>query len=55
MFKPHVSQFKEFFLKRIIGVPGDTVRIENGKVLVKKEESKTFELLDEVYLNEENK
>jgi signal peptidase I len=46
---------KEFFLKRIIWVPGDTVRIEQGKVSIKIANSKTFEMLDEVYLNEENK
>lgn len=55
VFKPHVSQIKEFFLKRIIWVPGDTVRIENGKVSVKKSWSQVFEILDELYLNEENK
>lgn len=55
VFKPHVSQMKEFFLKRIIWVPGDTIRIEKGKVSVKITWSKTFEMLDEVYLNEENK
>jgi signal peptidase I len=54
VFKPHVSQMKEFFLKRIIGIWGDTVRIENGKISVKIAGSKIFEMLDEVYLNEEN-
>jgi signal peptidase I len=55
VFKPHVSQMKEFFLKRIIWVPGDTVRIEKGIVSIKTTDSKIFEILDEVYLNEENK
>jgi signal peptidase I len=29
VFKPHVSEDKEYFLKRIIGVPGDNLKIED--------------------------
>lgn len=55
VFKPNVSLVKEFFLKRIIGVPGDSVRIEEWKVSVKKKWSNEFIELDEQYLNDENK
>ena len=55
VFKPHVSADKEFFLKRIIWVPGDTIRIEDWKVLLKKESSNDFVELNEDYLNSENR
>jgi signal peptidase I len=55
VFKPNVSLVKEFFLKRIIWVPGDSIRIEEWKVSVKVKWSNEFVELDEVYLNEENK
>ncbi|MCP4523567.1 MAG: signal peptidase I [Candidatus Gracilibacteria bacterium] len=55
VFKPNVSKIRGFFLKRIIGMPGDTVRIEKGEVYLKVKGSNTFKMLDETYLNEENK
>jgi len=55
VFKPHVSQVKEFYLKRIIGLPGDIVRIKDGIVSVKEAWSDKYVELDETYLNEENK
>jgi signal peptidase I len=45
----------EYFVKRIIGIPGDTVRIENGLVYVKKSGDTDFTELTENYLNSENK
>ncbi len=55
VFKPHVSEDKEYFLKRIIGVPGDNLKIEDWNVYLKKEwETEYFEL-DEEYLDENNK
>lgn len=44
----------EYFVKRIIGVPGDEVKIENGKVYLKTPEDEAFVEIDEAYLNEEN-
>lgn len=55
VFKPNVSLKKEFFLKRIIGIPWDTVRLEEWKVYVKEKGSNEFIELDELYLNDENK
>ncbi len=45
----------EYFVKRIIGVPGDTVRIENGRVYLKIKGSTDYTEIDEVYLNDSNK
>ncbi|MBU0727960.1 signal peptidase I [Patescibacteria group bacterium] len=45
----------EFFVKRIIGVPGDVIRIDNGKVYLKTLEDDDFVELEESYLNSENR
>lgn len=45
----------EFFVKRIIGIPGDVIRLENGRTYLKTPEGEDFTELDEFYLNEENK
>jgi len=45
----------EYFVKRIIGIPGDTIKIENGKVYLKVADKQDFIELDEIYLNEENR
>jgi len=45
----------DYFVKRIIGIPGDTVRIENERVYLKKKGDKKFNEIDETYLNKENK
>lgn len=38
---------KQFFIKRIIGLPGETVKIENGKVMIFDEKNPDGTLLDE--------
>lgn len=45
----------EYFVKRIIGVPGDTIRIENGRVYLRKAGEESFTETPETYLNDENK
>jgi signal peptidase I len=45
----------EYFVKRIIGIPGDVIKIDNGRVYLKTAESTDFVELDEGYLNAENK
>lgn len=55
VFKPYVNDAKKYFLKRIIWVPGDTIKIEEGNVFIKNKNTSDFVQLDEVYLNEENK
>ena len=44
----------EFFVKRIIGIPGDGIKIENGRVYLKAPQDEDFVEIEEVYLNEEN-
>ena len=44
----------EYFVKRIIGVPGDTIKIENGRVYIKNNEG-IFKEAKEKYLNQDNK
>lgn len=43
---------KEYYVKRIIGIPGDTVVIENGKVKIKNAEDPEGHFVDESYLAE---
>lgn len=54
VFKPMVNPSKEFFIKRIIWKWGDSVRILDWKVYLKKSWEKDFLLLDETFLNKEN-
>ena len=35
VLKPHAMNGKEFYIKRVVGLPGDTLRFENGEVYVK--------------------
>lgn len=42
----------QFFIKRIIGLPGETVVIENGFVAIKNSSSPNKFLLDESYLSD---
>lgn len=55
VFRPHVNENKEYFLKRIIWIPGDTLKIEWWEVFIKEKWEKDFVKLEEIYLNEENK
>ena len=41
---------EEFLIKRIVGMPGDTIRIADGVVYIKPAGSDTFAELDESYL-----
>lgn len=55
VFAPWVSKERKYFIKRIIGVPGETVKIESGKVYIKEVGADNFYELDEAsYLSEEN-
>jgi len=49
------SEGPEYYVKRIIGIPGDTVKIENGRVYLKKVNEDVFNEIKEDYLNNENK
>lgn len=53
IFKAPYSQDGEFYIKRVLGLPGDSVKIEDGLVSVMNEEGIYIEL-DEPYLSAEN-
>lgn len=55
VFKPNIDDDKKYFLKRIIGVPWDTLKIEDWYIYIKPKWEVEFKLLDEWYLNDENK
>lgn len=55
VFKPYVNEDKEYFLKRIIWIPWDTLKIEGWEVFIKEKWKKDFIKLNETYLNDENK
>ena len=44
----------EFFIKRVIGLPKETVKLENGEVKIYNKEHPEGWTLDEPYLNKEN-
>jgi signal peptidase I len=52
---PHVDRKKEYYIKRVIGLPGDTIQFEDGEVFVKKAGTETFVKLNELYLSKINK
>jgi len=55
LIRVYQSTGPEYFVKRIIGLPGDSVRIENGRVYLKKKGADTFAEINETYLNSENR
>lgn len=40
----------EYLVKRVVGLPGETIKIENGRVYIKKKDALQFEELNEDYL-----
>lgn len=54
VFRPNVSENKKYYIKRIIGVPWDVLKIEKGDVYVKAKWEAEFTKLQEGYLNEVN-
>ena len=55
VLKPHVSKYREFFLKRIIWIPWDRLKIEEWKVYVDWNWFIGYTELDEKYLSESNR
>ncbi len=48
---PHVDKNREYYIKRVIGLPGDTVRFSSGMVFIKKENTENFIKVNEPYLS----
>lgn len=53
VFNTHM-EWKEYFIKRIIGTPGDTLKIASGSVFLQTAGTKEFVELDEKYLSDTN-
>lgn len=53
VFHPPLSQ-DEFFIKRVIGLPGETVKLQDGFVYIINKEHPTGIKLEEPYLNATN-
>lgn len=53
VFEAPYGEEGEFFIKRVIGLPGETIKIENGFVYLMNEGGEFVEL-DESYLNADN-
>ena len=53
IFQAPYSKEGDYYIKRVIGLPGETVKIEDGVVSV-MDETGNYVLLDESYLNDEN-
>ena len=51
VLKPHIDKSREYYIKRVIGLPGETVRIFDGKVFIKKVDAKDFVEINESYLS----
>ncbi len=55
VFKPWVSQDRKYFIKRVIGLPWDRIKIEDGNVFLQTPEMDEYIELEEIeYLSEEN-
>ena len=51
---PHAKNNKEYYIKRVIGLPGDTLKFENGEVFIKVAGTSEFVKLNEGYLSAVN-
>lgn len=54
VFRPPHNE-GDFYIKRIIGLPGEKVKLQNGKVFVFNKEHQSGLELPEIYLNKDNK
>ncbi len=55
VIRPHTDNGKEYYIKRLIGLPGDEIKIENGNVYLKSVGTEVFVELQEGYLSPANK
>lgn len=55
VIRPHVDQKREYYIKRVIAIPGDTIKFEEGHIFIKKKGEDRFVKINESYLNDANK
>ncbi|MBP8016668.1 signal peptidase I, partial [Candidatus Gracilibacteria bacterium] len=55
IFRPHASNGKEYYIKRVVGIPNDTIKFQDGDVYIKRSEDFNFIKLEENYLDPINK
>ena len=55
ILRPHASNGKEYYIKRTVGLPGDTIKFESGNIYLKTVGNADFVKLDEGYLSTANK
>ena len=51
---PHVDKQREYYIKRVIALPGDTIRFDDGKVYIKTATHSGFVQIHEPYLSASN-
>jgi signal peptidase I len=51
---PHVDRQKEYYIKRVLAEPGDTILFQDGEVLIKKPGNEKFVQIKESYLSSVN-
>lgn len=55
VFAPWVSEERKYFIKRVIGLPGEMLKIEGGEVYIKWVwEDEYRQLEEDIYLSDEN-
>jgi len=55
IFTPEVSEERKYFIKRVIGLPGDTLKIEWWQVYLQSDSQGAFtELEEDFYLSDDN-
>lgn len=52
--QPHAQNGRQYYIKRVIGTPGDTIRIKDGVVQIKTAWASEFTSLNETYLSAAN-
>lgn len=55
IFRPHASNWKEYYIKRVIWMPWETIKFQDWEVYIKKIWSDKFIKLNEDYLSAINK
>lgn len=55
VFKPHASNWKDFYIKRVIWMPGEYIKFQDWEVFIKKTWEKNYIQLNEDYLSPINK